>query len=127
MSNFLALHHVSVLVSDTARALAFYRDLLGLSLDNSRPALDFPGAWLDVGDQQVHLIEIPVHMPAGASVAHGGRDRHFALQVADLEPVRGRLEAGGVDYTLSRSGRRALFCRDPDGNAIELVERPVAQ
>ncbi len=127
MSNFLALHHVSVLVSDTSRALAFYRDLLGLSLDNSRPVLDFPGAWLDVGDQQVHLIEIPAHMPAGASVAHGGRDRHFALQVADLEPVSGRLEAGGVDYTLSRSGRRALFCRDPDGNAIELVERPVAQ
>ena len=45
----------------------------------------------------------------------------------NVEPVRGRLEAGGVDYTLSRSGRRALFCRDPDGNAIELVERPVAQ
>jgi len=29
-----------------------------------------------------------------------------------------------VPYTLSRSGRRALFCRDPDGNAIELVEVP---
>jgi glyoxylase I family protein len=32
------------------------------------------------------------------------------------------LETAGVAYTLSRSGRRALFCRDPDGNAIELVE-----
>ena len=127
MSTFLALHHVSVLVSDTERALLFYRDLLGLSLDESRPALDFPGAWLVVGDQQIHLIEIPQHMPAGPVIAHGGRDRHFALLVSDLEPVRCRLEAGGVDYTLSRSGRRALFCRDPDGNAIELVERPEAQ
>ena len=127
MSTFLGLHHVSVLVSDTGRALRFYRDLLGLLPDETRPVLDFPGAWLVVGDQQIHLIEIPAHMAAGPPVAHGGRDRHFALMVSDLEPVRSRLESGGVDYTLSRSGRRALFCRDPDGNAIELVERPLTQ
>jgi glyoxylase I family protein len=63
MNTFLALHHVSVLVSDTERALLFYRDLLGLSLDESRPALDFPGAWLVVGNQQIHLIGIPQHRP----------------------------------------------------------------
>ena len=39
MSTFLALHHVSVLVSDTQRALAFYRDLLGLSLDRTEGEL----------------------------------------------------------------------------------------
>ena len=127
MSNVLALHHVSVLVSDTQRALRFYCELLGLSTDASRPAMDFPGAWLDVGDQQIHLIEIPAHMTAGPVVEHGGRDRHIALQVVDLDPVRTRLESEGVDHTLSRSGRRALFCRDPDGNAIELVERPQPQ
>ena len=44
MSNILALHHVSVLVSDTQRALLFYRDLLGLSTDDSRPAMDYPAA-----------------------------------------------------------------------------------
>ena len=126
MNNILALHHVSVLVSDTERALQFYRGLLGLSTDDSRPAMDFPGAWLEVGGQQIHLIQLPENMVTGP-VVHGGRDRHLALQVADLEPVLGSLEAGGVDYTLSRSGRRALFCRDPDGNAIELVERPVSQ
>ena len=52
MSTFLSLHHVSVLVSDTGRALRFYRDLLGLQPDDSRPSLDFPGAWLAVGEQQ---------------------------------------------------------------------------
>jgi glyoxylase I family protein len=127
MSTTIRLHHVSVLVRDTQRALAFYRDLLGLPQDDSRPPLGFPGAWLQVGDQQIHLIEIPEHIPQGPVVAHGGRDRHFALLVAELEPVRARLAAGGVDYTLSRSGRPALFCRDPDGNAIELMETPPAQ
>jgi glyoxylase I family protein len=33
-----------------------------------------------------------------------------------------RLDAAGVTYTLSQSGRRALFCRDPDDNALEFVE-----
>ena len=127
MSTFLGLHHVSVLVSGTERALRFYRDLLGLLTDDSRPALGFPGAWLAAGNQQIHLIESTAHLPAGPRVTHGGRDRHFALLVSYLESVRSRLEAGGVDYTLSRSGRLALFCRDPDGNAIELVERPPDQ
>ena len=33
-----------------------------------------------------------------------------------------RLEEGGVPYTLSASGRRALFFRDPDANTLEVVE-----
>jgi glyoxylase I family protein len=32
-----------------------------------------------------------------------------------------RLNQAGVTYTLSQSGRRALFCRDPDGNALEFI------
>jgi glyoxylase I family protein len=42
--------------------------------------------------------------------------------VAGWEALKARLEAAGVSYTLSRSGRRALFVRDPDGNALELME-----
>lgn len=30
--------------------------------------------------------------------------------------------ATGIPYTRSRSGRTALFCRDPDGNALEFIE-----
>ncbi len=33
------------------------------------------------------------------------------------------LEAAEIPFTLSSSGRRALFCRDFDGNAFEFVER----
>jgi catechol 2,3-dioxygenase-like lactoylglutathione lyase family enzyme len=52
---------------------------------------------------------------------HGGRDRHVALAVSDLAQLIERLNQAGVAYTLSSSGRRALFCRDPDGNALELI------
>jgi glyoxylase I family protein len=115
------LHHVSLLVTDTARALDFYCGLLGLEIEHDRPDLGFPGAWLKLGDNQIHLLELPNPDPAEGRPGHGGRDRHTALQVDNFELLRKRLEAAGIPYTLSRSGRRALFCRDPDGNAIELI------
>lgn len=122
-TNVIELHHVSLLVADTARALDFYCGLLGLTVDASRPDLGFPGAWLQVGDCQIHLLELPNPDPVEGRPAHGGRDRHTAFKVDDFEAVRRRIDAAGLPHTLSRSGRRALFCRDPDGNAVELIGR----
>jgi glyoxylase I family protein len=122
MTEFLAIQHVSVIVADTERALAFYRDVLGLPVDPQRPDLGYPGAWLTLGAQQIHLLELPNPDPATGRPVHGGRDRHVALTLRDLDALRRRLEAAGIPYTLSKSGRRALFCRDPDGNALEFIE-----
>ena len=122
MIRVVCVNHVSVLVSDTERALAFYHGLLGLPL-LARPELGFPGAYLDAGNAQLHLLELAPPQPPGGAAGHGGRDRHVALDVADLDEAAAALQAAGIGYTLSRSGRRALFCRDPDGNALELVER----
>ncbi|MBU1191987.1 MAG: VOC family protein [Gammaproteobacteria bacterium] len=116
------IHHASILVADTQRALCFYCDLLGLTRDNSRPDLGYPGAWLSVGDQQIHLLELPNPDPTQGRPTHGGRDRHLALTVDDLDVLARTLENAGIAYTRSRSGRRALFFRDPDGNALELIE-----
>jgi glyoxylase I family protein len=44
------------------------------------------------------------------------------LQVRGLDALQRRLKTAGVPYTRSRSGRKAIFCRDPDGNGIELIE-----
>jgi glyoxylase I family protein len=118
----VSIHHVSLLVGDTRRALDFYHGILGLEVDARRPAMDFPGAWLLAGTQQIHLIERPGQARAATPAAHAGRDFHVALAVADLEALSAVLTRHGVACTPSRSGRRALFCRDPDGNSIELVE-----
>ena len=122
MIQVTALNHVSLLVADTARALAFYHEVLGLPVCADRPALAYAGAWLELGQgQQLHLLELE-GAGRGMGAGHGGRDYHLALDVADLDAVIATLQAAGIGYTPSRSGRRALFCRDPDGNAIELVE-----
>ncbi|MES9834394.1 MAG: VOC family protein [Candidatus Thiodiazotropha sp. DIVDIV] len=117
------LHHVSLLVSNTQRALDFYCGLLGLTQDSQRPDLGFPGAWLQIGAQQIHLLELPNPDPLEGRPSHGGRDRHTAFLVDDFEALKKQLEQAGVAYTLSRSGRRALFCRDPDQNGVELIAR----
>jgi len=122
VTGILAIHHVSVIVADTARALRFYRDTLGIEVDPERPDLGYPGAWLRIGGQQIHLLELPNPDPVSGRPPHGGRDRHCAFTIRDLDALRTQLEAAGVIYTLSKSGRRALFCRDPDGNALEFIE-----
>jgi len=114
--------HVSMLVSDTERALVFYRDILGLSVDSNRPDLKFPGAWLNVGEQQIHLLELPNPDSVEGRPEHGGRDRHTAFHVSNLNDLVEKLDREGFSYTRSQSGRNALFCRDPDGNALEFIE-----
>jgi glyoxylase I family protein len=123
MVRFDGILHASLLVADIGRALKFYTGVLGI-MAVPRPDLGYPGAWLAVGGQQIHLLELPSPDPAEGRPAHGGRDRHVALAVSDVDALRGRLDEAKVVYTLSRSGRRALFCRDPDGNALEFVESP---
>ena len=122
MTEFLRIHHASVVVADSQRALGFYLDILGMQLDPSRPDLGFPGAWLKVGEQQIHLLEVKNPDTVEGRPAHAGRDRHTALQVRGLDELEQRLETAGIPYTRSRSGRKAIFCRDPDGNGIEFVE-----
>lgn len=116
------LHHVSLIVADAARAAPFYERVLGLQRI-VRPELGFPGAWYALGEgQQLHLLELPNPDPASGRPDHGGRDRHVALLIADLEGMVARLAQAGISYTRSRSGRAAIFCRDPDGNGWELME-----
>jgi glyoxylase I family protein len=122
MADIVSLLHASILVADLARARAFYESVLGLVPSADRPDMSFPGVWYDVGQGQIHLINLPNPDPMEGRPAHGGRDRHTALGVAGWEAFRAKLDEAGVPYTLSRSGRRALFVRDPDGNALELVE-----
>lgn len=118
-----AIDHCSLIVANTSKALEFYTGILGLSVDESRPDLGYPGAWLMLGDAQIHLLELPNPDAMAKRPQHGGRDRHVALRTSNLSLVTGRLQKAGIAYSKSKSGRAALFCRDYDGNAIELVEK----
>jgi len=123
MSDITALLHAGLLVSDLARAKAFYESVLGLRRYPNRPDLPYPGEWYDLGGgQQLHLMQLPDPDADSVRPAHGGRDRHIALAVRDMDALKSRLDVASVKYTASKSGRAALFCRDPDMNTLEFVE-----
>jgi catechol 2,3-dioxygenase-like lactoylglutathione lyase family enzyme len=123
MPEITALLHAGLLVADLARAKTFYESVLGLMPYPNRPELPYPGEWYDLGGgQQLHLMCLPNPDADSIRPEHGGRDRHIALGVKDMAVLKSRLDAAGVKYTASKSGRTALFCRDPDANTLEFVE-----
>lgn len=108
-----AVHHVSINVDDLDAALAFYTDVLGLTVRTDRPELGIDGAWLDAGGQQLHLIVAPVP---------GGLGQHFAIRVDDLDAAVAELRGRGIgigDPSPVGTGRQA-FLSDPAGNLVEL-------
>ncbi len=120
----IELLHSSILVSDLSRSRKFYEGVLKLIPSSKRPGMSFDGAWYEIGAQQIHLLVLPNPDPVTGRPEHGGRDRHIALGVDDLDALKLSLDQAGIPYTMSRSGRPALFCRDPDGNALEFMARP---
>ena len=109
----LGVHHVSINVSDVAASVAFYTEVLGLRRRTDRPEFGFDGAWLDVGEQQVHLIHHQVP---------GNLGQHFAIRVADIDAAVAELRGKGVEVrgpVPVGTGRQA-FLSDPAGNLVEL-------
>lgn len=121
MGVLMQIAHIGLIVADLDRAARFYEGVLGLRRIE-RAALAFDGIWYGLaGGQQIHLMLLENPYRDCKKPAHGGRDNHLALAVPDFDAIRDRLAANGIAFTLSRSGRAALFCRDPDGNTIEII------
>ncbi|XP_076931625.1 uncharacterized protein LOC143596842 [Bidens hawaiensis] len=118
------LHHVGILCENLERSLQFYQNLLGLKINEARPhdKLPYRGAWLWVGSEMIHLMELPNPDPATGRPEHGGRDRHTCIAIRDVSKLKTILDKAGIPYTLSRSGRPAIFTRDPDTNALEFTQ-----
>ncbi len=109
----LGVHHVSINVSDPVESIAFYTEVLGGTVRDDRPDFGIGGAWIDLGDTQVHLIESAVPPNMG---------QHFAILVEDVDAVVRELRSRGFDVEDARivGPDRQTFIDDPDGNAVEL-------
>lgn len=114
------LDHVVVRTTDPARALEFYRDVLGLVVEREQPEIRL--VQLRAGRSLIDLIPGPSSDPERPNIDH------FALEVDpfDEKELRTHLAARGV--AVIESGLRygaggegpSLYIRDPDGNKIEL-------
>jgi predicted enzyme related to lactoylglutathione lyase len=105
--------------SDMDRSVAFYRDVLGLSLEFSSPH------WSQF---RIGSMRLGLHPSlSGKTPPHGeyGSGWFVGLEVDDLKALRGRLEAVGApvhgDYH-EVPGGTVLDFADPDGNVIEAMQ-----
>jgi catechol 2,3-dioxygenase-like lactoylglutathione lyase family enzyme len=141
--------HVGVGVSDMDRALRFWRDALGLELAG-RGTVEWEhldrlvGAdatvieWAELRIPGGAVVELQqYHRPLGEPVPPGGDGdggrSHLSLLVHDIEALFDRLRAAGAPARSERvveiprgayAGAKAAYVHDPDGFAIELIERP---
>ena len=122
--DFLGIDHHSMISSNLEKSKFFFLEVLGLEIAPGRPPLPYDGAWFKMGKngQTLHCLCLPNPDPVENRPAHGGIDRHVAIKITSLEPLIARLEQHKIIYTRSKSGRLAIFFRDPDGNAIEVIE-----
>ncbi|WP_058367503.1 VOC family protein [Haloparvum sedimenti] len=132
-------HHVGVTVSNLDRAVAFYRDELGLDVlsefsvggEGFADAVDVPGAsaefaHLDAGDVRLELVAYgPSGEPRGDSALNRPGATHVGLSVPDVDAAYDELSEAVETLSEPRtteSGTRICFLRDPDGNLVELLD-----
>ena len=132
----MKIDHASMMVSDVDAARAFYVGVLELE-ELPRPStFTFPGMWLKVGGQQVHLFGEAE--PGRARETHPGYRpnelakgyaNHFAIDVDDLAQTLQDLQGRGAEIVGGprRRGDGVLqaYIADPDGNVIELMQTGV--
>jgi catechol 2,3-dioxygenase-like lactoylglutathione lyase family enzyme len=111
-------HHTALVVKDLDKCKWFYVDVLGLaSLD--RPDFGFPGLWFQVGPTtQLHLQVFEEVIPDTM--------RHLAFEVEDFNETVRTLESESIKIVEGpgkrKDGSDFLFCKDPDGNLIEITK-----
>jgi catechol 2,3-dioxygenase-like lactoylglutathione lyase family enzyme len=112
----MTLHMVELTVADVARSVAWYRDVLGLTVELT----DEPNGFVLFTRKAASGLAIKRGTPPVA----GGVRLHFL--VSDLTAELARLAALGIhpesDLKTSPEGYRRAAFRDPDGYAITLFE-----
>ena len=115
------LRHVALKVRDVRAATAFYRDAFDMRVVW---APDPQNVYLSSGSDNLALHE-------DTTVPHGGALDHIGFVVAtpdDVHAAAATLRAHGVplarDPAAHRDGSVSCYCRDPDGNLIQVLYLP---
>ena len=117
----LRLDHVSLNVSDRARSIAWYRDVLGLEQRSAARRDDWP---VFMGEFGACVALFQAQVDSGERQPESTGLRHVAFMVgrSDLADARTRLRAHGVEFRSEDHGNaQSLYFPDPDGNVIELT------
>jgi len=130
---FLAVDHPAIACRDTRRQIDWYCRLLGMRVV-ARNDADPPTALVGYDADAKHgaVIELMPARDSGADPADQARFapglRHLALRVRDFDEAYAALGKAGVQFLSepgnATGGGRIVSFRDPEGNELQIVERP---
>lgn len=122
---------LGIVITDSEKSLAFYRDLLGFEHVADTPMPIAGGGTmhrLNCGDTLLKLVklnETPERSGSGGIAGATGM-RYFTMIVSNLNDIMSACEAAGttvaVPVTEVRAGVTIGMVEDPDGNWVEFVE-----
>lgn len=125
------MEHFLVISEDIEKTRDFYCDVLGMTV-GFRPALEFPGYWLYIGDIGcLHVAEWETYrawtkrvgIPMSTRAPGTGPVDHIAFNSTGYEETVARIEAHGLEFSqnhLDEIGLRQVFLQDPNGVTLEL-------
>ncbi|WP_417682731.1 lactoylglutathione lyase [Pseudidiomarina aquimaris] len=122
--------HTMLRVGDLERSIKFYTDLMGMKLlrqaDNEE--YKYTLAFVGYGDEKDHTVLELTYNWGKSEYDMGDAYGHIAIGVEDIYGLCEQLEAKGADVYRKpgpvKGGKTVIaFVRDPDGYAIELIER----
>lgn len=121
---------LGIVTTNGPAMLAFYRDLLGLTLQGEMPMPGGTGTMyrLLCGDSLIKLVvmsELPAPaVPGGIQGAAGYR--YWTISVSNLEEMAQACTAAGYKLVWPvreiRKGVRIAMVEDPDGNWVEFLQ-----
>lgn len=130
LATIRTVSHVAIEVADLATSVAFYRRTLGMTVigDFSNDPAQ-PNVKALLGDFAIEIAQSPeqADRSLAADTGHATPSLTLSLTVKDLRSAFARFRASGlVDCAEPKTLGGAWFFtfRDPDGNAIELIEFP---
>jgi catechol 2,3-dioxygenase-like lactoylglutathione lyase family enzyme len=129
----LGIDHCVLRVSDLARSLRFYGEVLGCH--EERRLADLGLVQLRAGRAMIDLVDLagPLGRAGGSAPGQGGRNMdHLALRIAAFDEAalrahlaRHGVEPGAVGIRYGAEGNGpSIYIQDPDGNVIELKGPP---
>lgn len=116
----LGIHHVSINVNEVAEAERFCCEVLDLE-KIPRPDQGFDGAWLQTGQQEVHLLS----KSSGAARP----EQHYAFLINNVDELLQQLAEHDIEpcnVGEIPSVCRQVFVHNPSSNLVEFNQRLIA-
>lgn len=122
--------HTMLRVGDLDRSIAFYTQVMGMKLlrQSENQAYKYTLAFVGYGDEADHTVLELTYNWGVDKYEMGGAYGHIAIGVDDIYATCDHIKAAGGDVYREpgpvKGGNTVIaFVRDPDGYAIELIER----